>query len=51
MYRLPELAKYNAEFAFTESVLLRAGEAGLLKLCNFREMKIADFHGRNDHFE
>jgi hypothetical protein len=26
MYRLLELAKYNAEFAFAESILLRGGE-------------------------
>jgi hypothetical protein len=51
MYRLLELAKYNAEFAFAESVLLTVDEAGLLKLCNFREMKIADFHRGNYHFE
>ena len=26
-------------------------EGGLLKLCDFREVEVADFHGRNHHLE
>src|SRR5713101_3126926 len=52
MYRLQGFAKYNAEFAFAESILLRGrSESGMLKFCNFRKMEIADFHGGNNHFE
>src|SRR5580704_12400368 len=52
MYRRSGVAKYNAEFASTESILLReSSESRLLKLCNFRKVKVADFHRRNDHFK
>src|SRR5690242_3512900 len=44
---------YNADFALIESIFWggRFLGAALLKLCDFREVEIADFHRGHHHFK
>src|SRR6266849_5413933 len=60
VYRTPRPRLYNAEFACDESNFVRQcaclwqavpWRRDWLELCDFREVEVADFHGRNDHLK
>jgi hypothetical protein len=51
IYKPSQARLYNAEFECGESNLLKNRARLRLELGNFRKVKIANFHCRNNHFE